>query len=180
MQHRIHRTQEILLPAGGKFIAFTLLVALTLNLLPWHGLLLLIRPDFVALTLLYWCINQPRKVGLGAAWFFGLLMDVADGSLFGQHALAYTLITYGALFLHRRVLMFPLWPQAVHIFPLLVLLQLLLLLIRLFVGVPFIEWGYFLPSLTGALLWPPLSLILQLPQRRTPKPENKTPAQAVR
>ena len=126
MRHRMHKSQQILLPASSKFIAFTLFAGLTLNLLPWHGLLLLIRPDFVALILLYWCINQPHKIGLGTAWFFGLLMDVADGSLFGQHALAYTLITFSALILHRRVLMFPLWPQAIHIFPILVLLQLLL------------------------------------------------------
>lgn len=176
----MHKSQQILLPASSKFIAFTLFAGLTLNLLPWHGLLLLIRPDFVALILLYWCINQPHKIGLGTAWFFGLLMDVADGSLFGQHALAYTLITFSALILHRRVLMFPLWPQAIHIFPILVLLQLLLLLMRLFVGVPFVQWGYFLPSLTGTLLWPAVSLILQLPQNRTPRSENTTPTQAVR
>ena len=150
---------------------FTLLAGLTFNLLPWQGLLLLLRPDFIVLCLLYWCINQPRKIGLGAAWFLGLLMDVADGSLFGQHALAYTLVVYIALILHRRVQNFSLWEQALHIFPMLLLLQFLLLMIRLMAGVPFVDWSYFVPSLVGALLWPPLSLLLQLPQRWKLKPE---------
>ncbi|TCV88176.1 rod shape-determining protein MreD [Sulfurirhabdus autotrophica] len=180
MSSRANKTQEILLPASGIFIFFTLLAGLTLNLLPWQGLSLLIRPDFIVLILLFWCINQPRKIGLGTAWFLGLVMDVADGSLFGQHALAYTLVTFAALILHRRVLMFPLLQQALHIFPILLLLQLTLLLFRLIVGVPYVEWSYFLPSLAGMLLWPPLSFLLQQPQRWTNKPDNSVPVQSSR
>ena len=177
---RTHKTQQILLPASSAFIIFTILAGLTLNLLPWQGLSLLLRPDFVVLFLLFWCINQPRKIGLGAAWFLGLVMDVADGSLFGQHALAYTLITFTALVLHRRVLMFSLWQQALHIFPILLLLQISLLLLRLIVGVPYVEWSYFLPSLVGALLWPPISFLLQQPQRWTTKPDSNVPVQTSR
>ena len=51
-----------------------------------------IRPDFIALTLIYWVVYHPRRVGFLPAWFLGLTMDVADGSLFGQHALAYAVL----------------------------------------------------------------------------------------
>jgi len=89
--------QELLLPVKPGFIVFTLIAALLANLLPWSGWALWIVPDFVALMVLYWCIEEPRKIGFLTAWFLGLLMDVADGSLFGQHALAYTLLAYAGL-----------------------------------------------------------------------------------
>jgi rod shape-determining protein MreD len=172
---RSRRTQEILRPASGKFIAFTLVCALLLNLLPWSGIGLTLRPDFVALALLYWCIHQPRKLNMGSAWFMGLLIDVADGALLGQHALAYTIMVFTAIMLHRRILMFPLWQQALHVFPLLLLLQMVTLLIKLMAGSAFSGWSLFLSAIGGALVWPLLAL-LQLPQRRHPKSEGKVSA----
>ncbi len=64
------------------------------------------RPDFIALTLIYWVVYHPRRVGFLPAWLLGLTMDVADGSLFGQHALAYAVMMYLAILLHRRIVMF--------------------------------------------------------------------------
>jgi len=176
---RSRRAQEILRPASGRFIAFTLICALLLNLLPWSGIGLILRPDFVALGLLYWCIHQPRKLGMGAAWFMGLLIDVADGALLGQHALAYTITVFAALMLHRRILMFPLWQQALHIFPLLLLLQIVTLLIKLMAGSAFSGWSLFLSAIGGALVWPLLAL-LQLPQQRRAKTEGKVSAPSSR
>jgi len=93
-----------------------------------------VAPDFLALALVFWNVHQPRRVGMGAAFVFGLLMDVHEGALFGQHALAYTLVSYGAITLHRRIQWFPLGAQAVHILPLLLLSQLASLAIRMWVG----------------------------------------------
>lgn len=157
--------QEILRPARTGFIVFTLLMALLINLLPWAGWGLWVRPDFVALVLLYWCINQPRKIGFSVAWLLGLLMDVADGSLFGQHALAYTILAYAGIVLHRRVQRFSITPQALHAAPLLLLNDTIVLLIRLVAGSDFPGVWYFFGSLIGGLLWPLLSFLLQLPQR---------------
>ena len=106
MAHSRPAPQEILLPAKTGYIALTLIAALLLNLLPWSGYWLWIKPDFVALVVLYWCIEQPRKMGFVAAWLLGMFMDVADGTLFGQHALAYTILAYAGIVLHRRVRMF--------------------------------------------------------------------------
>jgi hypothetical protein len=96
-------------PASGRFILFTLVLGLLANLVPWNGLAKLLWPDCIALLLVYWIIYQPRHVGLSTAWFLGLLMDIADGVLFGQHALAYTLMAYMAQILHRRLQMFSPW-----------------------------------------------------------------------
>lgn len=163
---------EILLPAKAGFIVITLALALTLNLLPLKGVILWLRPDFAALVLLYWNIHQPRRVGIGIAWAVGLMMDVADASLFGQHALAYSLMAYGSIFLHRRILMFGLWPQVLHVLPFLLGVQLIMLLVRLSAGAEFAGWAYFLGAATGALLWPAICIVLHLLQRPKPDSEN--------
>lgn len=166
------RSPELLKPASIRFILLTLVGALVLNLLPWQGLVLWFRPDFVALVLLFWAIREPRKQGIGAAWAMGLLMDIGDGAILGQHAFAYTLAVYAAIVLHRRIQRFALWQQASHVLLLLLLLQATMLLIRLFGGAAFPGPGYFLACFTGAALWPALSLLLLLPQRGRPDPDS--------
>lgn len=156
---------EVLRPARGWFVAATLLAALGLNLVPLSGAALALRPDFLALTILYWCIQSPRHAGVGVAWLMGLAMDVGDGTLFGQHALAYAVLAYAAEYFRRRVLRFPLWQQAAQVAVLLALCATLVLLVRVVGGAPLPRWTYFVHTLAGALLWPLLSVLLQLPQR---------------
>ena len=108
------RPQRILLPAKLGFIALTVLIAVVLNLLPWRDVSGL--PDWTALVLTFWCIHQPRKIGIGAAWLLGVIMDTANGALLGQHALAYSVLAFAAIAFSRRIRWFPLWPQATHVF----------------------------------------------------------------
>src|SRR5512143_1696504 len=166
------RPEEILRPVRPWFIALTLLLALSGNLLPLSGTALALRPDFLALVLLYWCIQEPRFVGVGVAWCVGLLMDVGDATLFGQHALAYAVLAYAAEYFRRRVLRFPLWQQAVQVGVLLAFTAALVLLIRYVGGAPLPRWTYVLPPIVGALLWPPLSVVLQWPQRPPRSPSE--------
>ena len=109
------RPEEILLPVKPWFVLITLLVGLALKMLPLSGVALAVKPDFLALVLLYWCIQEPRLIGVGIAWCLGLLMDVADATVFGQHALAYAVLAYAAEYFRRRVLRFPLWQQAAQV-----------------------------------------------------------------
>ena len=88
--------EEILRPAAAWFVLLTLALGFVGNLLPFAGVAEVLKPDFLALLLLYWCIQAPRYVGVGVAWLLGLLMDVGDATLFGQHALAYAVLAYGA------------------------------------------------------------------------------------
>ena len=167
------RPEEILRPPKSWFVALTLLGALLLNLLPWSGVWLALKPDFLALVLLYWCIQQPRLVGVGAAWACGLLMDVGQGSLFGQHALAYALLGFAAEYFQRRVLRFPLWQQAAHVAVLLLLSMLLVFLVRVAGGAAPASWSSLLGAVSGALLWPLTSIALQWPQRPAPSPGDR-------
>lgn len=164
--------QEILLPVRAGFIALTLIAALMLNLLPWSGAWLWVKPDFVALVVLYWCIEQPRKVGFFSAWMMGLFMDVADGTLLGQHALAYSILAYAGIVLHRRVRMFSGTPQVVHVLVLLLMNDLVVLAVRLVAGADFPGLQYFLGSFVAAALWLPLGVVLKLPLRPRLDPDQ--------
>lgn len=172
MQPRVIGPQEILLPVKPAFIVFTLIAAFVVNLLPWSGWLLAIKPDFVALVVLYWCVQQPRRVGFAAAWLFGLMMDVADGSLFGQHALAYSVLAFAGIVLHRRVLMFTMKDQILHVIPLLLANDLIVLAIRRIAGAEFPGFSYFAGSFIAGALWPVICLLLKLPQIPRPDPDH--------
>ena len=172
MQPRDIAPHEILLPVKPAFIVFTLIAALIVNMLPWSGWLLAIKPDFVALVMLYWCIQQPRKVGFTAACLMGLMMDVADGSLFGQHALAYSVLAFAGIVLHRRVLMFTMRDQILHVIPLLLLNDLIVLAIRKIAGTEFPGFSYFVGSFIAGALWPVICFLLKLPQRLAPDPDD--------
>ncbi len=158
-------TEEILLPVSPLFVTLTLLSALLLNLMPLTGWVLVLRPDFVALTLLYWGIHQPRKIGFLPAWLLGLAVDVAEGSLFGQHALAYSVMMFSAIALHRRVAMFGVRHQMLHVLGILLLMQAMVLMVRAAAGGEYPGWWYFISSVIGALLWPVTRFLFRIPLR---------------
>jgi rod shape-determining protein MreD len=168
-----NRPHYILLPVSPLFIAFSLFFAFLLNLLPWGQLIGV--PDFVALVLVFWGVHQPRKVGIGTAFFLGLLMDVQDATLLGENALAYTLLSYFAIMMHRRVLWFPIITQAMHVLPLLLLTQVVQMLVRLMVTGRFPGWLYFTESFVAVLLWPVVTWILLAPQRRAVDRDHTRP-----
>jgi rod shape-determining protein MreD len=168
------RQEQVLRPVRPAFIWLTLGTAFLLNLLPWGRAIWV--PDFFALTLVFWNVHQPRKVGMGIAFVFGLLMDVHNGALFGQHALAYTLLSYGAITLHRRIQWFPVTSQCIYVFGLLLLSQLASAAVRLWVGgaAP-LWWLGFFSSVLGAAIWPVLHAVLLAPQRRPAKRDDTRP-----
>lgn len=135
------------------YVYASLLLALILQLLPWAGFGLMLRPDFVLLAVLYWLLRAPHLCNIGTAWFAGLVIDLASGGLFGQHALAYAISAYFAVNYHRRLALFNVWQQAAYVFVLLLLTQTTLLILKLFAGAEVPDWEYFLPSISGILLW---------------------------
>jgi len=156
--------QRILLPVNVGYMAFTVVLALLFNLMPWRDLAGV--PDMVALVLTCWCVHQPRRMGIGVAWFIGLVMDAGNGTLLGQHAFAYAFLAFGAITLHRRILWFSPWRQAAHVLVLLLATQCLMLAVRMVSGGAFPGPMYFAGSLTAAALWPTATFLLLLPQRR--------------
>ncbi len=155
---------HILKPVRLSTIMTSFAIALFLNFLPWKDLRLV--PDFVALVLCFWCVRQPRLIGLGVGWTPGVLMDAGNGVLLGQHALSYSLLAFLSIWLSRRILWFQPVQQALHIAPLLLAAQGVVLVVRLAAGAGFPGWALVAGPLFGALLWPLLSWLLLMPQRR--------------
>lgn len=140
-------------PVSASQVYLALFAGLMLYMLPWAGFGLMLRPDFVLLVLLYWLIRTPHICNIGTAWVMGMLIDLAGGDLFGQHALAYVMAAFVAVFYQRRVTLFNRWQQAVFIFLLLLTAQTVLLVLKLFSGSELPGWSYLLPSVSGILLW---------------------------
>jgi rod shape-determining protein MreD len=165
--------QPLLLPANPVFIWMSLLLALVVNMLPlgrtpW-------MPDVVALVLVFWNVHQPLRIGIIAAFLFGLAMDVHQAALLGQHALAYTALSFFAITIHRRLLWFTVPSQAVQVLPLFVAAHAIELAIRMLAGGAFPGFLSFLAPLLEAALWPIVSILLLAPQRRAPDPDENRP-----
>lgn len=167
------RPQYILLPVRIGTIVLSFAVALLLDFLPWKNIAPV--PDFVALTLTFWCIRQPRLVGLGVGWLLGLMMDTGNAVLLGQHALAYSLLAFSAISLSRRILWFPWMLQAMHVAILLLGAKVVELLVRLAAGAPFPGWSLLVGPLIAAALWPVVSFVLLAPQRRAVEVDETRP-----
>ena len=166
-------SDQLLLPANPLFVWFTLLFAFALNIIPLgrHPAM----PDFMALGLVFWNIHQPRRVGVGLAFMFGLMMDVHNATILGQHALAYTLLSYFAVSIHRRLLWFTVPSQAVQILPLFVAAHAVSFVVRMLAGGMLPGWELLLAPLFESLLWPLVTWLLLAPQRRPPDPDQNRP-----
>ena len=167
------RTDQLLLPVNPLFVWFSLLFAFALNILPLGrtpGV-----PDFLAVVLVFWNVHQTRRVGVGLAFAFGLMMDVNDGAILGQHALAYTLLSYFAITIHRRLLWFTVPSQAVQILPLFLAAHAVSFLVRMLAGGMLPGWELALAPIFESILWPVVTLLLLAPQRRPPDPDQNRP-----
>lgn len=144
----------------GKII-LSLILAMCLRIAPLPPAVALFNPDWVLLALIYWSLAVPERVGIFHAWTFGLLTDVLTGRLFGQYALAYSLVIYMCLKLHKRLRQFPLLQQALFIFFCLLLSQLLLFLIKNLQHPAQLHGTFWLPVFTGTMLWPVVFTVMR-------------------
>lgn len=165
--------QQLLLPLSPLFMWTSLFVALLLNMVPigraaW-------TPDLLALAIVFWGVHQPTRIGIGVAFAFGLVMDVHQSAMLGQHALSYTTLGYFAIAIHRRLLWYPVASQALQVLPLFALSHVIELAIRMIGGGVFPGWNLMVSPVIETILWPLASLLLLAPQRRTPEPDANRP-----
>jgi rod shape-determining protein MreD len=169
--------QQLLLPANPLFVWGSMLAALLLDMFLNMGLTGRAAwvPDVLAVVLVFWTVHQSQRVGIGVAFVFGLLVDVHQGALLGQNALAYTVLSFFAIAMHRRLLWFPMSSQSVQVLPLFAAAHLVELSLRMLVGGTFPGWSVLLSPLLEAVLWPIANLVLLAPQRRAPDPDANRP-----
>jgi len=144
-----------------------MLLALMLVMLPLPDWAQVFRPDWLTLFLIYWVMAIPEKLGIVFAWVFGLLLDVTQGAILGQHAIALVFVAFFMQLQYQRIRMFSLLQQALVIFVLLMFKQIIVLWISGIVGqAPEDIASYFIPSIVGAAIWPWLFVLLRDARRR--------------
>lgn len=157
--------RPLLLPANPRFIALSIFLALMLHmLLSLTGQLWL--PDMLLLVLIFWCIHQPRRVGMLTAFLLGLVVDVHESALLGQNALCYLVVAYLAHLMHRRLLMFPLREQVWQVLPLFLAGATIEWLTGRITHDSWPQWQQLLVPLLQTTLWPITGFLLLAPQRR--------------
>ncbi len=151
---------------GRWVILISFVVALVLTAIPLPDWAAPFRPDWIGLVLIYWCMAAPRLVGVGTGWLAGLIVDVMQGSLLGQNALAKSVVAFLAVTFHLRVRMFPLWQQALAVFLLMAVNQVLVVLVKGIIGEYTVAWIYGMPAVSSMLIWPWLFIIMRDIRRR--------------
>ena len=147
----------------------TVIAAFMLAIMPLPDWAVEFRPDWVTLVLIYWVLAFPSYIGVGMAWLAGLLLDVSYGTLIGQHAIGMVLVIYVVHIQHQLLRVASLLQQAIVIFFLLLIKQLLTLWVDGMLGREPDNWLYFMPTITSTILWPWLYLILRDLQRKFSK-----------
>jgi rod shape-determining protein MreD len=166
--------QPLLLPANPRFIAFTLVLALLVNML--QGLTgMRWLPDVLAIVVVFWNVHQPRRVGLMVSFLLGLALDVHESALLGQNALSYVVLSSMALAVQRRMLWFPLREQALQIVPLFIVAAVVEWVTRLIVHDAWPHWSQLFSPFLQAALWPLVGALLLAPQRRAFAPDDIRP-----
>lgn len=144
-----------------RIALITLVGAFMLAMMPLPEWAVRFRPDWVTLALIYWSMALPSRIGVTAAWFAGLMLDVTHGAILGQHAIGLVLVTYIVLLQHQRLRVASLLQQALVILLLLLLKQSLVLWVDGIVDRTPDVWMYFVPAIIGALIWPWVFIILR-------------------
>ncbi len=144
--------------AQGRIILFiTIIVAMILVIIPMPDALRPYRPEWVLMTLLYWAMALPERVGIGFAWTIGLLMDMMLGGTLGILAFSYALVTYLILNFHLQLRQYPLWQQALIIMSLVLLVS----IIKVMFSQAIISWYVWAPALVSTLVWPVVYAVLR-------------------
>ena len=155
----MYKTQNNKLKASTRGYVISLIIAMCLNILPLSSLIKSLNPDWVLLTLIYWSILLPEKVGVFSAWFVGFWVDMLTGRLLGQNALIYAIIIYSCLKLHKRLRHYLIPQQSLFIFVCLLFSQVLRFWIESLQGQTELSINVWWPALVGTIMWPIINLI---------------------
>ena len=143
------------------FIGMTLLIAMMLTILPLPAWAVWLQPAWVFMVLLFWMMTIPYRVSVGTAFISGLLLDLLTGTMVGQHALLFTIISYLFIRFQAPIHSLPLWQQTIFILISTVAYLALQYWIMIMVNISPITAKYWLPVLSTTALWPWVRFLLQ-------------------
>ena len=131
----------------------TFFVALVLAIFPMPRLLDYIRPEWVAMTLVFWVLVSPSKAGVFLGFSIGLLLDVMHGQLLGLNALTMSILAYLVILLQSRMRLYNPIQQSFLIF----------VLIGLYLLISYWAESVMTGRANSALLWPSVGSALLWP-----------------
>lgn len=146
---------------GYWVILTTFITALILMTMPLPDWIEAWRPSWVAMVLIYWNLALPHRVSIGTAWVMGILLDVLQGSLLGQHAIGLAILAYVTAKLHLQIRQYPLHQQSIYVGISIAVYLCLIMWINGLTGRPPKSWSFLMPVLTSMLLWPWLFVVLR-------------------
>jgi len=135
-------------------IGFCLVFSLILAVFPLSMELRWFRPEFIALLVIYWVTTLPEHFGVGFAWCAGILLDIVQGSVIGEHALALVVVAYVCQLSYQRIRNYGVWKQACWVFVLVGIHQLFCNWVHSLSGYTASPRVFLLPAFVSALLWP--------------------------
>ena len=142
-------------------VIVTIILSLMLTVMPLPDWAAAFRPDWVALTLIYWAMTLPRTWSIGSAWLVGIVLDVAQGAILGQHALALSVVVFMTVRFHLLMRVFPMQQLTATVFALLALYQFLLFWVNGVAGIDVPAVRYWGPVLSGTAFWPLVVIVLR-------------------
>lgn len=154
--------------SGRLSVIVTIIIALMLMVVPLPDGAEPFRPDWITLTLIYWAMRMPRSWSVGSAWVVGIVLDVAQGTMLGQHALALTVVIFITVKFHLLMRVFPMQQLAATVFALLAMYQFLLFWANGVAGIDAPAISYWAPVLSGTFVWPFVFVLLRGVSSRVP------------
>ena len=145
-------------------IIMSMLIALFLQILPLPVWSAAFRPDWVLLVVLYWIMQLPERINIGIAWAMGFILDGLNGSLLGEHALAFLIPAFLMTYWQRRFFLFPIWQQALLVGGMEGLFKFVILIVQGAIGQPPVGVEYWFSIPTTLLLWPWVQAVLTVQQ----------------
>ena len=135
-------------------ILLTSLAGLVLSIVPLPSVLLVLRPAFLVLTVMYWSTMAPLAAGMSLGFVGGLALDVFQGPLLGEHALALSFVTYLALRFNLLMRAKPLFEQSLYVLVAMLAYEVLLWVIEGWTGHSLSNPLRWLHVPIDALIWP--------------------------
>lgn len=148
-------------------VILSFVFGLMLTIMPLPDSIDAFRPDWIAMLVIFWAMQLPRTWSVGTAWVAGIILDVSQGTLLGQHALALCCVAFMTVRFHLLMRVFPIVQLTATVFPILAIYQFLLFWINGVAGVNAPSVVYWGPVISGTILWPIVVSVLSGMRYRT-------------
>ena len=156
---------------GGWLILVSLVGAMVLAVVRVEGgpdWLVWLRPDWAVAVMFFWGVAAPSRVGPMSAWVAGLFFDVLVAGPLGLTGICLAFATYIAKRFEERLNLYTVWQQVAAVFGIAAVIQLVKRTALFLLDIEWSVWAVLGPTLTTALVYPLVALLLSVAARRVP------------